>query len=71
MVGPKSTQTRVIGIITDKIHPTSYFKQQRFYEKRVGLHLVCYYAYHSCLCTFGPTIPTYFYNYFDCGQVNF
>ena len=33
MVGPKSTQTRMVGITTDKMHCTSYFKQQRFYEK--------------------------------------
>ena len=38
MAGPKSTQTRVVGIITDEMHP---------YEKCVGMHLICYYPYYS------------------------
>ena len=34
MVGSKSTQTRVVGIITDKVHPTFIFKQWSFYEEQ-------------------------------------
>ena len=34
------------------------FKQQDFYEKCIGMHLVCYFPYYSCLRTFWPTIPT-------------
>ena len=30
------------------------------------MHLVCYYLYYSCLRTFDPTIPTYFFNSFSC-----
>ena len=30
------------------------------------MHLVRYYSYYSCLCTFGPTIPTGFFNLFSC-----
>ena len=26
--------------LTDKVHPTPYLKQQGFYEKHVGMHLV-------------------------------
>ena len=25
MVGPKSTQTRVVGIVTDEMHPYTFF----------------------------------------------
>ena len=38
MVGAKSTQTRVVGIITDKVHPTyNVFPcNNSFHEKCVG-----------------------------------
>ena len=36
MVGPKRTQTRVVGIITDKTHPYLIFKQQGVYENVWG-----------------------------------
>ena len=29
------------------------------------MHHICY-PYYSCLCTFGPTISTYFLNLFSC-----
>ena len=44
MVGTKSTQTRVVGIITDEMHP--YILQVTgFLQENVGMHLVCY-LYH-------------------------
>ena len=43
MVGPKSTQTRVVGIIMDEMHP--------YTKLDVGMHLIYYYPYYSCLCT--------------------
>ena len=33
MAGSKSTPTRLVGILTDKMHPTTFFKQHGFYEK--------------------------------------
>ena len=64
MVVSKSTQTRVVGIMTDKVHPTSYISSNRVsMKKSVGMHLVSYY---SSSCTFDPTIPTYVYNLFSC-----
>ena len=73
IAGPKSTLTRVVGIITDKMHR---FKQQSFYEKCVGVHFVCYYPGPTTLVNvlFGPTIPTYFYNFlvafYTCNYYN-
>ena len=51
--------------------PTSNFQVTGFlYMKMyIGMHLmilICHYSYYSCLCTFGPTIPTYFFNLFSC-----
>ena len=71
MVGPKSTQTRVVGIIIDEMHPYILFKFQviGFYEKRVGMHLVCYYPHYLVCVLFGPTIPTssiYLVAYYTC-----
>ena len=45
--------------------PSCYFKLQGFYEKCVGMHLVCYYPYYSYLSTI-PTSSIYlvaFYTY--------
>ena len=36
---------------------TFIFQVTGFYEKSVGMHLVCYYPYFSCLCTFWPCHP--------------
>ena len=55
MVGPKSAQTRVVGILTDEMYPYILFSSngRGFYEKCVGMHLVCYYLYfeHAVLMT--------------------
>ena len=42
MVGPKSTQTKVVGIL-DEMHPYILFSSNgvSIYEKHVGMHLVC------------------------------
>ena len=47
MVGPKSTQTRVVGILADEMHAYIQYSSYRAssYEKCVGMHLVCYYPY--------------------------
>ena len=52
MVAPKSTQTRVVGITTDEMHPYILFSSNGVSMKCVGTHLVCYYPYYSCLCIF-------------------
>ena len=59
MAGPKSIQTRVVGIITDEMHPYIQFSSNRVSMKMCRDYLICYYPYYSCLCTFCPTIPTY------------
>ena len=66
MVWPKSTQIRVVGIITDKIHPYTFFEtlllencmQRCISSVIVPTTLVC--------VLFGPTIPIYFFNLFSC-----
>ena len=32
MVGPKSTQTRVVGMITDEVHPYTFFVEALLLE---------------------------------------
>ena len=48
MAGSKNTQTRVVGIVIDKMHPSLQlnFKQQGFYEKvsRLVKQMNNYYA---------------------------
>ena len=34
MVGPKSTRTRVVGIITDEMHPYTFFVKSRYLKIR-------------------------------------
>ena len=64
MVGPQSTQTRVIGIIMDKMHPYILFSSNRISMKmcrdasRLLLSLLLLFVY--------PTIPTHFFNLFSC-----
>ena len=54
----KDTPTRVVGIITVKIHPTVYLQATGFYEKCVGVHASC--PYHSCLFTFSTSFCNFF-----------
>ena len=42
------------------MHLYTLFHKTLFLEYKVGVHLLCYYPYYSCLCTY--TIPTYFLN---------
>ena len=42
MVGLKNIQMRVVGMITDEMHPYTFFMD-------VGMHLVCYHPYYPCL----------------------
>ena len=51
MVVQKSTHTRIVGKITDKVHPYT-FSSNRVSKLRVGMHLVCYFLYYPCMCTF-------------------
>ena len=50
----KSIQTRVVGKITDKVHPLPNFQVTEFVI-----------SYYSCPCTFCTTIPTYFFNLYS------
>ena len=60
MAGSKGTQTRVVGIITDKMHSTTLCSSNRVsMKKHVGMHLVCslcgthklvYYSYMPTYC---------------------
>ena len=44
--------------------PTSYFQVTGFLWKNVGMHLICYYPYYSCLqCTFWPCHPYLLYQF--------
>ena len=67
MVGPINTQTKAAGIITDEMHPYTFFIETPLLENYVdvGMHPVCYYPYYSCLHTFGPIILTHFLNLFN------
>ena len=51
MVVQKSTYTRIVGKITDKVHPYTKFGNP-VTRKCVGMHLVCYFPYYPCMCTF-------------------
>ena len=53
----KSTPTRVVGIITDKILSPSNRVSMKEY---VGMQFFCYYPYDSRLCTFWPYHPYLF-----------
>ena len=65
MVGPKSIQTRVVGIITDEIHPYTIFIETLLLENTMqGMHFI-YYPYYSYLYTFWSYHP-YFFNLFSC-----
>ena len=60
-VGMVVTQTslRVVGIITDKVHPILYFQATVSMQKNVGICLVCYIIPTTLVCVlFGTTIPT-------------
>ena len=57
----KSTQTRIVRKITDKMHPNTAFSCNRVSMKNVGMHLVCYFPYYPCLCTF-----LHFHPYLSC-----
>ena len=35
MVGPKSTKTRVVGMITDEIHPYTFFIETLLLENKM------------------------------------
>ena len=76
MVGPKSTQTRVVGTITNEIHPYTFFvetllqftlaPQQIMYMKNVYGCISSVTVPTTLVCVlFGPTIPTYMY-FFNC-----
>ena len=59
MVGPKSTQTRVVGIITDEMHPYIQFLSNRVSMKKcVGMHLVCYF-----MCTIRDIVHVHVHVY--------
>ena len=47
----KSTQTRVVGKITNKVH---FFQVPAgvSLKKKVGTHIIGYFPYCPCLCTF-------------------
>ena len=58
MVVQKSTHTRIVGIITDKVHPYT-FSSNRVSKLCVGMHLVCYFPYYPCMCIFAlPSLLT-------------
>ena len=58
MVGSKITRTRILGMITDKLHPYILFSSNRVpTKKHVGMLLICYHPYYSCWCTFWPYHP--------------
>ena len=57
MVGPKCMQTRVVGIITDKTHPYTFFIEMLLLEYWMqGCILSCY-PYYCCLHSFWPYHP--------------
>ena len=50
MAGSKGKQIIVVGIITYKMHPTTFFffffSSSISMKKRIGMHLICYYSCH-------------------------
>ena len=52
MAVPKSIETRVAEIFTDKVQPTKFFQVTKFLWKTVGMHLVCKYSCYSYFDTF-------------------
>ena len=41
--------------------PHTLFSSNRVSMKNIGMHLVCYFPYYPCLCTFCITIPNFLY----------
>ena len=66
MVGPKSTQIRLVGIITDEMHPYTFFTETLLLENKKGCILSVIIPTTLICVLFGPTIPTYSFNLFDC-----
>ena len=67
MVGPKGTQIRVVGIITDEMHPYKFFIETTLLE--IGCRGCISSVIIPSTCTlvrtlFGPAIPTCFFNLF-------
>ena len=60
MVGMKSTQTRV-GIIMDKVHPTTYFHATKISMKDVQGCIFSVIIPTALVCVlFAPIVPTYY-----------
>ena len=67
MVGPKSTQTRVVGMIADEMHPYILFSSNGVSMKNVQGCISSFIIPTLLVCVlFGPTIPTYVFNLFSC-----
>ena len=63
MVRPKSTQTRVVGIMTDEMYP--YTLETPLLENKMEGSIPFVIIPTTLVCVlFGPTIPTYFFNLF-------
>ena len=67
MVAQKSTQTRVVGKITDKVHPYILFSSNMVSMKTEVRDAPCllFSLYYSCLCTFLHRHP-YLLLQFNC-----
>ena len=64
MVEPKSTQTRVVEIITDKMHPYTFFIETLLLENWMQGCILSVIIPTTLVCVlFGPTIPTCFFNF--------
>ena len=57
---PKSTQTRVVGKVIDKVYPSDPTQSQKC---GVGCTLSITFPTTLVCVLFGTTIPTYFYNF--------
>ena len=67
MVGPKSTLTRVVGIIIDEMHPYIQVSSNEVSMKMCRDASRLLFSLLLLVCVLlGPTIPTYFFNLFSC-----
>ena len=63
MVGPKSTQARVVGIITDEMHPYTLFIETLLLENKMQGCISSIIIHTTLVCVFShPTIPICFFN---------